>query len=684
MGLRIVATSVRLRWGLFTTCILTAVIFWSGIEPSALAAQYIDYLYVEANDGDSSGGHVAIRFENETFHFQHESPGILRIRRHEAAEFLHSYAMLGNRAIQESRIAVSSETYALLRDAFAHLLLIQNAQLDIRDSLRQDVALFELLLRQRSSPQSSTNEILLSLNGLGYFLPDSPPLQEMIPDSAVAKTALPSSPALVSLRRRIYTIYGTHFIAERIAQTRTNLRGLELRAANPSVLTISRDVLPDAEAPASKRYQDILYSLLALELLQSAPPLRAGTFCTTDADTFKLEPFEVLALSNFAEQLETDLVRLINSPRTDWGFPFILGMARLSAIKASIASGRLVLLDVFPRDSRDTPQHSAALQPYLPMIESERRGVYLRKRSEFFMNKVFREADYAAMERSGNRLFDIRQVMTTGSALRVSSESPFPSREASLNVPLPAQPDESTLLRQLTAARTLEHDYQAVLDRLYSYDLFNRNCVTEIFAVINDTIARDSLDQAHMGDSTTAEPVAVTSRESQKRLGGFVDATQGFAFIPFVSASTVESSYAVVASRNIPSYRAQRLADMNRREPALSVFLRESNTITSTVYRPGSGDSTFLFFTDEAPTLRPLFGMFNLLVGFGECLTGIVTLPVNGPERLLSGTKAVLFSLPELVFVNIRKGSIAYAEQSTDSSASDIIPAFPPGQSTAH
>jgi hypothetical protein len=105
---------------------------------------------------------------------------------------------------------------------------------------------------------------------------------------------------------------------------------------------------------------------------------------------------------------------------------------------------------------------------------------------------------------------------------------------------------------------------------------------------------------------------------------------------------------------------------MIRHEAPLTVFLRESNTLTSTVYRPRSADSKFLFFTDDTLLLRPLFGIFNLLAGLGESLAGIATLPAAGPERLLAGTRGMLFSLPELVFVNIRKGSMAYVEQTTE------------------
>jgi hypothetical protein len=200
---------------------------------------------------------------------------------------------------------------------------------------------------------------------------------------------------------------------------------------------------------------------------------------------------------------------------------------------------------------------------------------------------------------------------------------------------------------------------------LYGYDLFHRNCVTELFAVINQTLSSAAAPQS-AGNVPASGRQGPPREESERRLGGYVDASQGLDFIPFISAAVVESNYKVVESRDLPSYRAARLAEMKAHEATLKVFLRESNTITSTVYRPGPGDSAFLFFTDDNVPLRPLFGVFNLLVGLGQGLVGVVTMPVEGPDRFLSGTKGVLFSLPELVFINLRKGSTAYVEGSAE------------------
>jgi len=111
-------------------------------------------------------------------------------------------------------------------------------------------------------------------------------------------------------------------------------------------------------------------------------------------------------------------------------------------------------------------------------------------------------------------------------------------------------------------------------------------------------------------------------------------------------------------ARSISFLRCQRqLAKMRRDENPVWVFLRESNVVTSTLYRVQPRDSIFLFFTDDLVVPRPLFGAVNLVTGLAASGVGLTMLPVDGGETLWAGLRGVIFSLPELVFQNIRKGS---------------------------
>lgn len=639
------------------SCLALILLCWGNVEEALAAAHFIDYLYVEANEGDSSGGHAAIRFEKQTFHFQHDRSGIIRIRSLDSIAFEHSYALLGNRTIQESRIAVSEETYHLLRDAFIHLVIIQDAQLDIRDTLQRDVALFEALLNQVSARSTLAEPSALPLKGLGYFLPDGSIRPGTTPDSSAGDcVAAPlPSPALIKLQERIRSTHGERFIEERIARIRTTLREIVLRAAPPSGPEISKDSYPRLAASASTSYTDSLLTLFALELLQSAPRLRPDTYWSPESAPFRLTDQEKLFLAAAVEQLEGQLAQLVSSSRSDWGFPLIAGMARLVALEASLSSGRLVLLDLFPEETRLQNRPLPAGQGYLPQMKNDLERVFLRIRREFFESTQIRELDYAALERVGNQLAEQERAITNGTRPRQLPEFPLPVREARRSDLILPHMDAAALKRELEKARTTEREYAEALNSLYSYGLIRRNCVTEIFTSINST-----LERLASGSGIHAR----TARdESQQRLGGFVDPSRGLTFVPFISAETVDACYAVTARQERPSYRARKLAEMKKHEPPLLVFLRESNTITSTIYRPAPGDSPFLFFSGDTFLLRPLFGTLNLLTGIGKSLFGLAVMPLEGTQHLRLGVKGILFSLPELAFVNLRKGSMEYVEE---------------------
>ena len=624
-------------------CLVAATVFLCASAYAAPAAHVIDYLHVEANEGDSSGGHTAIRFDRQTFHFQHESPGIIRIRRLDSAAFNHLYGKLGNRTIRESTVAVSAETCTLLLDALTRLLLIQDAQLALRDELGRDISLFEQLVGRVSNAS-------LPVKGAGYFVAHGESADEA--DSG-------SSRELATLRDRVTARYGERFITERIARIREHIRSTVVRAADPPIAGISRAVYPAYPAIVSTGYSDGLAALAALEILQTAAPLRHGVLLTSETKLFRLDPGETQLLKRFADQQTDDLVRLIDSSRPDWGGAFMAGMARLVAVHASIAAGRLLFPDLFPAMRNEAaPQRDQDPRNFLSALTNERREAFLHWRREFFQSGPVREADYAALERAGNLLIDSEQACATDRTPRSPPEEPFPAREALRVAPPLPERDETVLLRELATARMAAANYDAALGRLYAYNLVRRNCVTEIFAMINDALAQHALTDGRTPG--TAEGTAVS--ESINRLGGYIDAARGLTFIPFVSAGVVAASYTVVATHERPSYRRERLAAMATHESPLLLFLRESNTLTSTIYHPTPDDSPFLFFTDDTVMLRPLFGACNLLVGLGESLLGVATAPFTGTDRLVAGLRGMLFSLPELAFVNLRKGSMAYLD----------------------
>ena len=82
-------------------------------------------------------------------------------------------------------------------------------------------------------------------------------------------------------------------------------------------------------------------------------------------------------MRSIAVRLEKDMLRLLKSPRSDWGFSFIVGMARLASIEASLSSGKLVFLDIFPGVDLLHSPLAASVRRYLPAMRREAEESFL-------------------------------------------------------------------------------------------------------------------------------------------------------------------------------------------------------------------------------------------------------------------------------------------------------------------
>jgi len=93
------------------------------------------------------------------------------------------------------------------------------------------------------------------------------------------------------------------------------------------------------------------------------------------------------------------------------------------------------------------------------------------------------------------------------------------------------------------------------------------------------------------------------------------------------------------------------------RDASLAAALRESNAFTSSFYEPADHAGFFVFFADSPWPLRPLFGALNLAGALVRGGIGVATLPFDRGAGLRSGLDGAFWSLPELVFANVRKGT---------------------------
>jgi hypothetical protein len=342
----------------------------------------------------------------------------------------------------------------------------------------------------------------------------------------------------------------------------------------------------------------------------------------------------------------------MDTTRPDWGLSMLLGMARLIALRETVETAHWRFLDAFPVDATVLPPiRTSRRRTHLAKIREDNRLRFEMARESLLgavdVRDEFPEIDYARLESAANRWLEVSQALDEGRPLRVQAGVLLPDRRDLAPARGVPSYDAARLTRALETAAREETRLAAALERDYPYNVVTRNCVSEIFRELDTALAR----AAH------TENEAMIREESIRRLGGHVAMVGSLNFVPQISALVVEDTYAVADRLRFESYRQRRLAEMRRNENPVWVFLRESNVVTSTLYRVEPRDSVFLLFTDDLVAPRPLFGAVNFLTGLAASAVGLTMLPVDGGETFWAGLRGAIFSLPELVFQNIRKGS---------------------------
>ena len=120
-----------------------------------------------------------------------------------------------------NRIAVSDDTYALLRSWFNRTYLTEDGEFDALDALHGDRALIELLLRRLRDPSSVLDRDPangVALRGAGYFFADGG-------ESVDASESAP----LAALRHTVQTTYGANFLQQRDDELRATVAPADTR-----------------------------------------------------------------------------------------------------------------------------------------------------------------------------------------------------------------------------------------------------------------------------------------------------------------------------------------------------------------------------------------------------------------------------------------------------------------------
>jgi len=577
-----------------------------------LYAQAVKYLYINASEGTASGGHTALRFGKETYHFQHFPGGIIRLVKQASSGFDFQYRYLENRTLYQTNIELESKQYAQLRDHF-NLYFLQQKQ---QDTLLKEIQLNLALLEPKTIDFNS----LLTIRGAGLFSQNTYPI----------KTATFNS---LQINAQIKHRLGGTFLTQKTTQLKQKLAKTKLQPWPENALHLRKNTFISVPYSFAQQYIDTVSQLLFLQTLENNSPLNESSYFSPEDQLFSLSDLEIERLAQLQANLIDNLLSLVNSKRPDSGSAALVLYARVISLSYSINSGHWFFLDTYADNSPSIT--SAEVEIYKTAFKAQQQDALssiTEIKQQLFSQQAITEKDYSHFERLSNYYYERERGLNQRHGIRATGEQRLPSKSA----PLPEHLLPKLNAQEVEIAKTRLINYQANLTQqmqaLYPYDLFTHHCVTEIFAS-NPNAQVDAEQLVNLLNGINKDPTA---------------------FIPYLSFANIAEQH---NQQVLASFREQQLEKMYAEENNLRVYLREFNTLSAQDYKFNELDAPFLFFTNEQVWSRPLFGTLNVITAASMGVYGSFIWPLDSGETLKKGAMGILMSLPELAFFNIRKGT---------------------------
>jgi hypothetical protein len=390
--------------------------------PYAVLAASFEYLYIEASEGNSSGGHSAIEFNDEVYHFQHHDSGLIRLLRQDKQEFHFQYRFLQNRRIHSSHIDVSDETFTRLRDYFKLQFLAQSQQFNLVNQLDKDRFLLQHLLYKAMHDETfsgSNSSTELPLKGVGLFY------NEQQLGNQANKPSSQSSPLIEILRQKIEQRYGHDYLNSRSQNISNRIKELTPTHWPIDTPLLSTNNFPVAINSFTDTYTNYLTGLIAIKVLMNEQTLRPDAyFVSPELITTK----ERLALGKLKNQLTVSLVKSVNSKRPDWGYATLINLARIIVLDHSLQLGRWVFLDDFARDSEwiSVDQYDHYTNQMLTQINDAKTNLTQTRNALLNLDELT-EASYSNVEMAANRYFELLKV-NEHKSIRYIGEKALPTK----------------------------------------------------------------------------------------------------------------------------------------------------------------------------------------------------------------------------------------------------------------
>ena len=564
----------------------------------------LEILYVTANVGAAAGGHVGLRLDDDVFHYQFYPDDRFLLVRESWDSFQLVYNRLRNRTIYGVGCPVPDRAFTRIKDHFSAVLASQK-----RDFFRHRFLLEqkELLAGLRSG------SLDIAVRGLGAF-----------------DAGQEESGSGQILRTRISAALGENYLQKRrealAARIKRALAELYEGGSGGKKLVAKIEEISDLEK------QQAAYGAIldATGLLDTA--LAAGI-----GAQLSLEESNYLEYS-LDRRLQV-LVRLLVSERSDSGEAILVETARCLALIESLTAETLVTLDPYPDEAveKQLDHQEPELLSYLNVLFD----LLNRQRSRLLGGEsaggdAADDYRYLQLENVNGRLVEIGRAIREGRGIRVSPDMMVPGRTRTFQLAVPVLESDAADSAQAWIERELA-SLERSLDEKYRYALIRHNCVTELLKNLNSSFSAQA--------------------EAEESLGGWIDPANDRVAVPHDFFYHVSTRYRIEQHSRYPSRRIMQVEAMEAQNSPAAVWFREGNTVSTTLYKRREEDTPFLFFTDDVIWARPILGLANLLWSASHGLAGIVTLPAEGTEPVYQAVRGMFYSLPELVFFNIRKGT---------------------------
>jgi hypothetical protein len=593
-----------------------ALLWWC--SAAIAAAPVLEFLYIDANEGNASGGHAALRFDDQVYHFQYVEPGLLRLFQVDYHAFAFEYTVRENRSLYRQPMAITPQQYQSLKQYFLRRLMIQDSQFHEYRVLQDELQLLDDLLALKQSAAVPS----MPLNALGYFAATTRQVQEPFMPSTAA-------PAMLALKQMVERRYGADFWDRQRQEWLQQWQALRPGAIPQADSRIDERRLQGGGVYFAERYRQLLYKRAALEILAAAAPLQTTQLLSRDdAEELRLDAVARTALQAYSRQLAAQLTQIWDTRPLDWGQALLVGMARLQALDRSVQHGRLSVLNTEISDAVQTVRLPSRTTQ--TAVKTARLNL-----TQLLADSAdgFSESRYAEWEAAANQLLSWYRYRDAEEPVKLWQHSGLPQRPARVFLPDVGADVEALLVyRQQLLQRQAQ--VRQGLAALYQYQLLQWNCVTELFRQI-------ALAQAESG-------MTIMSGFDGDRIGDRV---------PFLAFQHMAEFQQPLTSLQQPSYRDAYITARSRQDTGWAVALQESNVLSSELYRWHDGDAAFVFFTQDAVWPRPLQGGVNLVAAAAQTLFGALRWPWDDGWYLHKGLVGMAVSLPELVFFNIRKAS---------------------------